>query len=192
MTFWFFDGFGVGPSVVFADPYCFPLIFCHLSIDLCSMPGVLSEEPPPHQVLSSRDLLALTPFHPGIAINSSCLTPCVPRCVGKFNAVCCGIDWPTTTWSSLFLFLLDQSVIDLNWKIAPVSLTGQLYCLNSSLFLTVYDAPQQLPDSALEECLNRIAGFLHPHGKVYGYPNAFNGIRHYRVKLDGNPIPFQL
>ena len=52
------------------------------------------------------------------------------------------------------------------------------------LFVTVYDAPHELPDSALEHrlsCYGRI--FSMRRGMVQGYPDVFNGLRHLRIEL---------
>ena len=53
------------------------------------------------------------------------------------------------------------------------------------LFVTVYDAPHELPDSALEHRLSRYSRiFSSRRGKVQGYPDVFNGLRHLRMDLN--------
>ena len=53
------------------------------------------------------------------------------------------------------------------------------------LFVTVYDAPHELPDSALEHRLSRYGRiFSSRRGKVQGYPDVFNGLRHLRMELN--------
>ena len=53
------------------------------------------------------------------------------------------------------------------------------------LFVTVYDAPHELPDSALEYRLSRYGRiFSSRRGKVPGYPEVFNGLRHFRIDLN--------
>lgn len=51
-------------------------------------------------------------------------------------------------------------------------------------FGNVYDAPYELPDSAIEERL-RPYGRIYSHGRVkcQGYPDVFNGVRHLRMAL---------
>ena len=52
------------------------------------------------------------------------------------------------------------------------------------LFVTIYDAPHELPDSALEYRLSRYGRiFSSRRGKVQGYPDVFNGLRHLRMDL---------
>lgn len=52
------------------------------------------------------------------------------------------------------------------------------------LFVTVYDASHELPDSALEHRLRRYGWiFSTRHGMVQGYPDVFNGLRHLRMEL---------
>ena len=51
--------------------------------------------------------------------------------------------------------------------------------------VTVYDAPHELPDSAVEHGFGRYGRiFSTHHGKVQGYPNVFNGLRHLHMELD--------
>lgn len=52
------------------------------------------------------------------------------------------------------------------------------------LFVTVYDAPHELPDSALEHRLSHYGRiFSSRRGKVQGYPDVFSGLRHLRMEL---------
>ena len=52
------------------------------------------------------------------------------------------------------------------------------------LFVTVYDTPHELPDSALEHRLSRYGRiFSSRRGKVQGYSDVFNGLRHLRMEL---------
>ena len=54
-------------------------------------------------------------------------------------------------------------------------------------FLTIYDAPHELPDSAIEERLKPFCSvFSRRRGKLQGYRDVHNGIRHYRVELFSN------
>lgn len=51
-------------------------------------------------------------------------------------------------------------------------------------YLTIYDAPYELPDTAIEERLKPYCKvFSRRRGKLYGYPDICNGLRHYRVQL---------
>ena len=52
------------------------------------------------------------------------------------------------------------------------------------LFVTIYDAPHELPDSALKYRLSRYGRiFSSRRGKVQGYPDVFNGLQHLRMEL---------
>ena len=56
---------------------------------------------------------------------------------------------------------------------------------NSSLtYVTIYDAPHKLPDSAIEA---RLISYCHVifkrRGKIQDRPTTFNGLRRYRVKI---------
>ena len=52
-------------------------------------------------------------------------------------------------------------------------------------FVNVYDAPYELPDSAIEERLKPYGRiYSHRRGKVQGYPDVFNGVRHLRMALE--------
>lgn len=51
-------------------------------------------------------------------------------------------------------------------------------------YLTVYDAPYELPDPAIEHRLKPYCTvYTTRRGKLQGYPNVYNGMRHYRVEL---------
>lgn len=51
-------------------------------------------------------------------------------------------------------------------------------------FVNVYDAPYELPDSAIEERLRPYGRiYSHRRGKCQGYPDVFNGVRHLRMAL---------
>ena len=53
------------------------------------------------------------------------------------------------------------------------------------LFVTIYDAPHELPDSAIEYRLGKYRRiFSSRRGKVPGYPDVFNGLRHLRMELN--------
>ena len=55
------------------------------------------------------------------------------------------------------------------------------------VFLTIYDAPHELPESAIEHRLKPFCKvYSRRRGRVQGYPDACNGIRHYRVSLFRN------
>ena len=59
-------------------------------------------------------------------------------------------------------------------------------------FLTVYDAPHELPDSAIKERLKPYCRvFSARRGKLQGYSDVFNGRRHLRVDIYA-PIPCYL
>ena len=52
------------------------------------------------------------------------------------------------------------------------------------VYLTIYDAPHELPDSAIEHRLKPFCSvFSRRRGKLQGYPDTYNGRRHYRVRL---------
>ena len=52
------------------------------------------------------------------------------------------------------------------------------------LFVTIYDAPHELPDSAIEHRLGKYCRiFSSRRGKVSGYPDVFNGLRHLRMDI---------
>ena len=59
-------------------------------------------------------------------------------------------------------------------------------------YLTIYDAPFELPDSAI---IKRLAPYCRVYssrlGKLQEYPDVYNGIRHYRVAL-GKSVPCYL
>ena len=107
LTFWFFDRFGVGPSVVFADPFRFspdllPAFYRSLLYAWRLIGGASS---PTGLVIGS--LATSGPLSIAIITSKVCynllvsMSPCAPA-----------------TWFSLFFFPLDRTVIDLNWKIA--------------------------------------------------------------------------
>lgn len=53
------------------------------------------------------------------------------------------------------------------------------------VFLTVYDAPYELSDDAIEYRLRPFCKvFSRRRGKVHGFPDVCNGLRHYRVRLE--------
>lgn len=53
------------------------------------------------------------------------------------------------------------------------------------LFVTIYDAPHELPDSAIEHRLSKYGRiFSSRRGKVPGYPDVFNGLRHLRMDIN--------
>lgn len=52
-------------------------------------------------------------------------------------------------------------------------------------YVNVYDAPYELPDSAIEARLRPYGKiFAHRRGKFQGYPDVFNGVRHLRIALE--------
>lgn len=56
-------------------------------------------------------------------------------------------------------------------------------------YLTIYDAPHELPDSGIEERLAPFCTVKHKRrGRCEGYPDIFNGQRHYQVILK-KPVP---
>lgn len=59
------------------------------------------------------------------------------------------------------------------------------------IYLTIYDAPYELPDSAIEHRLRPFCKVASRRcGKLNGYSDTFNGLRHYRVSLyPGKSIP---
>ena len=61
------------------------------------------------------------------------------------------------------------------------------------LFLTVYDAPHELPDSAIE---HRLLPYCTVHtrrrGHFQGYPGTCNGLRHYQISLHDRCVPCYL
>ena len=51
-------------------------------------------------------------------------------------------------------------------------------------YLTVYDAPYEMPDVAIEERLKRYCKVHYKRrGRLQGYRDVLNGLRHYRVEL---------
>ena len=59
-------------------------------------------------------------------------------------------------------------------------------------FVTVYDAPYELPDVALEHRLKKFGSiFSSRHGRLQGFPSVFNGLRHLRMAIH-TPIPSYL
>ena len=123
LTFWFFDRFGVGPSVVFADPFRFcpdllPAFYRSLLYAWRLIGGASSPSGLVIGSLTTSGPLGIDAISSKVCYNLLLsMSPCDPHCIIKFNAVYSGIDWPTT-WSSLFFFPLDRVVIDVNWKIA--------------------------------------------------------------------------
>ena len=62
----------------------------------------------------------------------------------------------------------------------------------AKLFVTVYDAPYELPDTALDHRLKKYGRiYSSRRGRVQGFPNVFNGMRHYRMDIT-SPIPCYL
>ena len=58
-------------------------------------------------------------------------------------------------------------------------------------YVNMYDAPYELPDSAIEECLKPYGRiYSHRRGKCQGYPVVFNGVCHLRMALEDD-IPRQ-
>ena len=59
-------------------------------------------------------------------------------------------------------------------------------------YLTIYDAPYEMPDAAIEERLKPYC-IVHSRrrGKLQGYSNILNGLGHYRVEIL-NPVPCYL
>ena len=77
------------------------------------------------------------------------------------------------------LRFLDQSTFIFRRRSYPVHPTSGLLT-----FLTIYDAPYELPDTAIEHRLRPYCTvFTRRRGKLQGYPDVYNGIRHYRVQL---------
>lgn len=59
------------------------------------------------------------------------------------------------------------------------------------MFVTIYDAPHELPDSAIEYRLSKYGQiFSSRRGKVPGYPDVFNGPRHLRMELNTHVLCF--
>ena len=57
-------------------------------------------------------------------------------------------------------------------------------------FLTVYDAPYELPDSAIEHRLRLYCTVLtRRRGRRQGYPDTCNGLRHFRIRLHDRCVP---
>ena len=104
LTFWFFNRFGVGPSVVFTHPFRFslnllpafyrPLLYAWRYIGGASCPSGL--------VIGS--LTTSGPLDIDSITSKACyklllsMLPCLPHCIGKLYT---GIDW-SSTWSCLF------------------------------------------------------------------------------------------
>lgn len=52
------------------------------------------------------------------------------------------------------------------------------------VFLTIYDAPYELPDSPIEHRLQPYCKiYSRRRGRLQGYPDTCNGLRHYRTSL---------
>ena len=61
--------------------------------------------------------------------------------------------------------------------------------LRRLMFITMYDAPHELPDSALERRLSRYGRiFSSGRGKVQGYPHVFNGLQHLCMELNTHHV----
>ena len=59
-------------------------------------------------------------------------------------------------------------------------------------FVTIYDAPFEMSDAAIEERLKPYCTVFSRHrGKLQGFPDVANGLRHYRVQLMSS-IPYYL
>ena len=74
---------------------------------------------------------------------------------------------------------LDKSAFFLRNRAYPIHpAAGEL------TFLTIYDAPHEMPDSAIEERLKPYYSvFSHHRRKLHGFADVSNGLRHYRVEL---------
>ena len=122
LTFWFFDRFGVSPSVVFSYPSYFSsvllppfyesLLNAWVAIDGSCLgarlvAGSRTTSPIDVESLTCKDCYSLF-----LSLNLS-----VPHCVSKFDPFFPSLEW-SSTWSSLFFFPIDRPIIDLNWKIA--------------------------------------------------------------------------
>ena len=60
---------------------------------------------------------------------------------------------------------------------------------SSVLFLTVYDAPHELPDTAIiTRLLEYCSVVSQRRGKHHSQPTVFNGLRHYRIQLKRNDV----
>lgn len=61
------------------------------------------------------------------------------------------------------------------------------------LYLTVFDAPHELPDSAIEHRLRPYCTvYSRRRGRIQGYPDTCNGLRHFRISLHDRCVPCYL
>ena len=68
------------------------------------------------------------------------------------------------------------------------SLTSKPHAANdvdgSTVFLTIYDAPYELPDTAIIHRLQPFCDILwYRHGTFLAHDGVFNGLRHFRVRV---------
>ena len=84
------------------------------------------------------------------------------------------------------LFVSKSSFIVANRTTVPHPARAKL------VFVTVYGAPYELPDTALDHRLKKYGRiYSSRRGRVQGFPNVFNGMRHYRMDIT-SPIPCYL
>ena len=75
-------------------------------------------------------------------------------------------------------FLDNSAFILRNRKYPTHPATGEL------TFLTIYDAPYEMPDAAIEERLKPFCTvYSRRRGRLQGYSDVANGLRHFRVQL---------
>ena len=76
------------------------------------------------------------------------------------------------------LFVSKYSFIVANRTTVPHPARAKL------VFVTVYDALYELPDTALDHRLKKYGRiYSSRRGRVQGFPNVFNGMRHYRMDI---------
>ena len=84
------------------------------------------------------------------------------------------------------LFVSKSSFIVANRTTVPHPARAKL------VFVTVYEAPYELPNTALDHRLKKYGRIYSScRGRVQGFPNVFNGMRHYRMDIT-SPIPCYL
>ena len=84
------------------------------------------------------------------------------------------------------LFVSKPSFIVANRTTVPHPARAKL------VFVTVYDAPFELPDTALDHRLKKYGRiYSSRRGRFQGFPNVFNGMHHYRMDIT-SPTPCYL
>lgn len=95
--------------------------------------------------------------------------------------------------NEIHITFTDKAVREKFVKVTSFSVQRNSYYVRSAsrphTFLTIYDAPHEMPDAALIARLRPYCNVIHcRRGKLYDQPKVCNGLRHFRVVLK-KPVP---